>query len=451
MISAYIYYIIPFAMDKINVTGSQKVKKGIKRGGNFAFLAAILCLVCSLLLAVETLRIEKNQNALAELYDEYNNYVTVSQLLRQGSDELTEQVRLYAVTGDLRYMNAYFHEANVNRSRDRALQMLREHDDPFDALPSLSEALQYSVDLMRIEFRSMKLISQAYGRGTDGIPYEEVRDFALTPEEEGMTPEEKKEYGLSLLFDEVYENEKIKIWDKTDSVLNSAITHTDELLTDLSDGQENSIARQRIYLLLFIASVIALGAIILRRTRTDIIREEKLEDVEMRSEQLSEELAEATVRANEDPLTGLYNRAAYKARIDALQKDGKRDFAILAWDINDLKRVNDNYGHDVGDIYIRNCCDVFCEIFHKKSVYRTGGDEFAVVLTGDDFERRDELMEKLKKAETDAERIPTFDAGKAGFAYGLAVFRRSGKQTAEEVQKQADERMYEKKREMKNK
>ncbi|MBQ7624862.1 MAG: GGDEF domain-containing protein [Clostridia bacterium] len=438
-------------MDKINETGSQEVKKGIKRGGTFAFIAAILCLVCSLLLAVETMRIEKNQSALAELYDEYNNYVTVSQLLRLGSDELSEQVRLYAVTGDLQYMNAYFQEANVTRSRDRALQMLREHDDPFEALPHLAEALQYSVDLMRIEFKSMKLVSQAYGRGADGIPYEEVRDAALTPEEEAMTAAEKREYGLFLLFDEVYENEKGKIWDKTDSVLQSAIIHTDELLTDISAAQENSIARQRIYLILFIASVIALGSIIIARTKTDIIREEKLEDVEMLSEHLSEELAEATVRANEDPLTGLYNRAAYKARIEALQKDGKRDFAILAWDINDLKRVNDNYGHDVGDIYIRNCCDVFCEIFNKKSVYRTGGDEFAVVLVGDDFERRDELMEKLKAAETSAEKIPTFDAGKAGFAYGLAVFRRSGGKTAEEVQKQADELMYEKKREMKNK
>ena len=56
-------------------------------------------------------------------------------------------------------------------------------------------------------------------------------------------------------------------------------------------------------------------------------------------------------------------------------------------DVNDLKRFNDTRGHSFGDEMLRRSCRMICEIFKNSQVYRNGGDEFVVVLTGEDVFR----------------------------------------------------------------
>ena len=64
-------------------------------------------------------------------------------------------------------------------------------------------------------------------------------------------------------------------------------------------------------------------------------------------------------------------------------------------DVNNLKMINDTYGHEAGDSYIIGVCRVLCDVYSHSPVFRIGGDEFAVILKGRDYENRQLLIESL--------------------------------------------------------
>ncbi|MCR4771651.1 MAG: diguanylate cyclase [Oscillospiraceae bacterium] len=105
--------------------------------------------------------------------------------------------------------------------------------------------------------------------------------------------------------------------------------------------------------------------------------------------------------ANRDSLTGVKSKHAYtedESRIDReISHSGTAPFAVAVCDVNGLKRINDNLGHQAGDEYLRRSCKMICEIFSHSPVYRIGGDEFVVLMTGSDYENRTELMKTLHR------------------------------------------------------
>lgn len=88
----------------------------------------------------------------------------------------------------------------------------------------------------------------------------------------------------------------------------------------------------------------------------------------------------AALRASSiDAMTGAYNRNTYEEYVAELEKNPEkcRNLYVTACDVNFLKYINDNYGHDNGDKAIIRCAEVLLRVFGKKgSVYRIGGDEF---------------------------------------------------------------------------
>lgn len=94
-----------------------------------------------------------------------------------------------------------------------------------------------------------------------------------------------------------------------------------------------------------------------------------------------------------DGLTKVLNRSAYEKAMDVLDKKvNKGNLVYIAMDINDLKTVNDNLGHAAGDELIigaARCCRTTFGKYGK--IYRTGGDEFAVIIHADD-----DVLETLK-------------------------------------------------------
>lgn len=84
--------------------------------------------------------------------------------------------------------------------------------------------------------------------------------------------------------------------------------------------------------------------------------------------------------ATHDALTGLYNRAGFEALRAELETD---DIAVLAMDVDDFKRYNDTYGHDMGDRVLQRVARaVRAEFRAGDAVVRMGGDEFLVVMKG---------------------------------------------------------------------
>ena len=143
------------------------------------------------------------------------------------------------------------------------------------------------------------------------------------------------------------------------------------------------------------------------------------EDAQVRRElEYAHDLSVAKRLATIDALTGVKNKYAYaqwEERVDASIKAGTQEpFAVVVCDINDLKLVNDRYGHKAGDACIKNACARICAIFDHSPVFRVGGDEFVVLLTGEDFVNRDQLMEELNELPDDLSTIRVGETISAG-------------------------------------
>ena len=117
-------------------------------------------------------------------------------------------------------------------------------------------------------------------------------------------------------------------------------------------------------------------------------------------------------------------------------------FAIAILDVNDLKKVNDNAGHQAGDQYLRDACRVICEVFKRSPVFRVGGDEFAVIIKGSDYEHVEELRGRMLDHNRKA-----MDTGGIVIACGIAKFDNDACVTA--VFERADQAMYENKSSLK--
>ena len=153
--------------------------------------------------------------------------------------------------------------------------------------------------------------------------------------------------------------------------------------------------------------------------------------------------------ANRDPLTGVKSKHAYfeqEHRVnEALAENPALEFGIVVCDVNGLKAVNDLQGHKAGDEYICEASRMVCEIFQHSPVFRIGGDEFAVLLMGRDYEIRDELLNELnRRAEAN------IGTGKATLSAGMAEYRSGTDRKFHSVFERADEQMYQRKKQMKS-
>ncbi len=154
-----------------------------------------------------------------------------------------------------------------------------------------------------------------------------------------------------------------------------------------------------------------------------------------------------------DALTHVKNRTAYETRLEEIRKKAERkgnlDFGIILFDVNNLKKINDELGHYAGDEYIKNACKLICIAFKNSPVYRIGGDEFVVLLEGKAFDLRDEQMQSFideMSSVMNNENISPEE--RVSIAYGMSIFK-GAPETIDDCIKRADETMYETKKKMK--
>ena len=117
----------------------------------------------------------------------------------------------------------------------------------------------------------------------------------------------------------------------------------------------------------------------------------------------------------------------------------------MVCDINNLKAVNDLYGHKEGDVCIRNACARICRTFSHSPVFRIGGDEFVVILSGEDFEQRTKLMEQINELPADRTKIRIGET----VAAGMVEYDQEHHSSLLSVFEEADRAMYERKQVLK--
>ena len=174
----------------------------------------------------------------------------------------------------------------------------------------------------------------------------------------------------------------------------------------------------------------AAPAEVVRLTRAMIARaadaEARLADAATEADALRAELAEAQACARADPLTGLPNRRAFDEAFDRLDDTAGACLAVV--DIDRFKRINDGFGHAVGDRVLGAVATQLAQTCRGHLVTRQGGEEFAVLLAGTDRADAARLLDAAREAvgarrfrsrETDAAigRV-TFSAGVVSVAPG---------------------------------
>ncbi len=156
-----------------------------------------------------------------------------------------------------------------------------------------------------------------------------------------------------------------------------------------------------------------------------------------------------------DGLTGVGNRTAFQERLEELegQKKELSGIAIMMFDVNDLKYVNDHLGHQRGDELIVGCADIVKTALEKEdgTCFRIGGDEFAGVLVGEDVTGRCEAVLTLFRDAMDSYNAVPRQKIRISIAGGYAVYDASQEdEMLMDVYQQADVRMYENKKQIKS-
>ena len=152
-------------------------------------------------------------------------------------------------------------------------------------------------------------------------------------------------------------------------------------------------------------------------------------------------------RANVDALTSVRNRGAFTAYVEEMQKNlqaapENAEFAVGMFDCNDLKTINDTYGHEKGDIFLKTATRVICKVFQHSPVFRIGGDEFAVILRNDDFWNREELVRKFEEDSAAISAAAENPWEKVSVSMGIAVYDPQTDHCVNDTVRRADKVMY---------
>ncbi len=170
------------------------------------------------------------------------------------------------------------------------------------------------------------------------------------------------------------------------------------------------------------------------------------------TEELAEannKLAEANRRLSElavtDALTGLWNKTAYienTRTLDEEIRDGCCAFSVAAFDMNGLKQINDTYGHEYGDMAIKDASKVLAVVFGKKNLYRIGGDEFIAIMDQTTASEMENLFDELDRALNLENRTEKEYRVPLTISKGYSTFAPGEDEGYKELFRKADEAMY---------
>ncbi|MBR3019477.1 MAG: diguanylate cyclase [Clostridia bacterium] len=224
-----------------------------------------------------------------------------------------------------------------------------------------------------------------------------------------------------------------------DTAINAALSYYSTETAEMTLG--DFIRRNPITVSAVATAVLALLIIVFIQQRLIAARKEAVEN--------RHKVEDLNRQAFVDPLTHVRNKRAYagfEVKIDAAIRKGEQEpFAIVVCDINNLKAVNDQYGHKEGDTCIQNACAKICNIFSHSPVFRVGGDEFVVFLSGVDFYQRKELMAQVNALPKDLSKARIGETVSAG----MAEYKKEQHNSMLSVFEAADKAMYERKQLMK--
>lgn len=441
-------------MDKIHLFTNANEKGLSLKKLNYIMVIAALIISAVLFFAMRKTNsmYDKAHSATLQLH----KYEETSANLRFASDYLTEQIRLFAFTGDKAYLNNYFEEATIQKRRDKALELLQSQHGDSVAYAELQSAMNGSLYLMNMEYRAARLAVDAFGYNLSEYP-EEIQRVELFPHEESLSPQEKGEHAKSMLFDSEYRRQKNYIISHTEKCLAALEKEIWEKQKSNAEELEQQMLVEHGLTLLLIAVLLGIVYLTSRlvifplQNCVQLIRKDAEIPVRGAAEirflaKTYNQIRESNLRrrkqlsydATHDKLTSLYNRRGFDALLDELDLS---DAAVLMIDLDDFKEINDAYGHDTGDRVLTRVADTLIEFFEDEGyICRLGGDEFVVIMENTTPAMQEYLTEKIHAVN---EKLQATEDGIPSTTVSVGVSFCNGHIDVREILKQADESLYE--------
>ena len=360
-----------------------------------------------------------------EIMKRYNNMVSdmngyiaceeSASFLADGSDYLTEEVRLYVMTGERKYMDNYFTEAYTTRRRDIALDRMRKCEIEAEALTALTEALSLSNELMIQEFYSMRLVSQAYGYELESLPAD-VQNVELSEEDAALSREGMLEKAKDLVCGTVYEEYKTSIMGGVERFSKSVLLYLEQRLANSIAMLKYSVVPTIVLTTILFVECVVMYYLTIKfvinplHYYSEHIGHDKRLDFEGPLEfqelaQIYNDVSELNSvnermlkhKAEHDPLTGLINRSGFEELRKGMESQ-KNPLALLIIDVDKFKLVNDRYGHQTGDMVLQRVARLLEKSFRSTDFpARIGGDEFAVIMTDLNYNPQKLTEEKIRQ------------------------------------------------------
>lgn len=375
--------------------------KGIRLKSVSIIMMVITCLAFGFLIW-QTFRIFANFQKLETSLEAHERMHDAAAKMREGTDYLTEQVRRFVATGNIEYLDNYFRESTITKSREQAIKEFEQAKVQAELTLEINESMNKSMELMLIEFHAMRLAAMGYGIDETKLP-QEVAEAALSQNEIAMTAAEKKFRAIRLVFGSEYDDYKKRIHATLDGMIEGAAFFIQKQIMVSSGSLNSSLAYQRnIILSLLVINFAMFGIMLLLVSRPLIEYIKQIKSNNKLNPKGSYEFKYLAVTYNNiheqnsktanllkyssehDKLSGAYNRRAFDS-ITQMLTESSSSLALLIIDIDYFKTINDTHGHNVGDAIIRKTAETIEKAMRTSdSVCRFGGDEFCVIALGVD-------------------------------------------------------------------
>jgi diguanylate cyclase (GGDEF)-like protein len=181
--------------------------------------------------------------------------------------------------------------------------------------------------------------------------------------------------------------------------------------------------------------------VVLARVDTHLKLNETQKELKKTNNELKELLNEVEFLSFHDEMTGLYNRRYFENELDRLSSSRRLPITLLVADMDNLKVVNDNYGHKMGDHYIKAAAEILKKSSREEDIVaRIGGDEFAIILPETAFEAADKIYQRIKSNIREYNQQQDLVV-RLDISLGFAV-RTKETQNLDRIFKKADKMMY---------
>jgi diguanylate cyclase (GGDEF)-like protein len=435
--------------------GDNKDIKGI-RINQLNTTALMVSCILFLMVLLATVQVSRKYRDLITSANKYMECEKDVAMIENGSNYLTEQVRLFVITKEKKYSDNYFTELNKTRRREQGLENLIDCDISETSLSYLEHALKYSNALTDREVYAMKLAAVASRLDlTELAP--EIQNTELSAGDQNLSPEEMDAAARDLVFNSAYQDVKAMITVYTSYFGNSVTTTTRLEHENNAQALHETLILQGVLLsALFIITCLTFMMII-----TLIIRPLKIYLKNIRDDTAMEivgayefkylaltynniyELNAANqqrlrYKAEHDPLTGMLNRSILES-LDVVLSRQQSPLALLMIDVDHFKTVNDQYGHGIGDQILNKVAQLLKSSFRSNDlIIRMGGDEFAVIMLDVGVDKNELLADKMQQINQSLQN-PDDNLPSVSLSIGIA-FSKNGYE--EGLFKKADQALY---------